>query len=230
MVLALTHIAGVLACSDFYMPTNRTSSRLSVRTMDLGIDGGWNLTTIPRGQNRQQQTKPPVGSALSWTSQYGYVGFSAGKYGFPVDGAIGEALNEQGLSCGALALSPSKMTEASATRPNLHFSLLCQWAVESFATVDQVREALEEHVQLWGHGTMGKDYTHWVLRDATGRSLVIETPADGKLHLHDDLNDGQTGFGIMTNEPPFEYHLANAQHLAWKRTLVRQAVTVPGTW
>ena len=61
-------------------------------------------------------------------------------------------------------------------------------------------------------------------------SLVVETPADGTLHVHDDANDGVTGFGIMTNEPPFEYHIANAQHLAWKRTLVRQAVAVPGSW
>ena len=93
-----------------------------------------------------------------------------------------------------------------------------------------MRAALETDVQLWGHGNKGKDYTHWVLRDASGMSLVVETPADGTLHLHDDPNDGVAGFGIMTNEPPFEYHLANGRHLAWKRTLVRQAVPVPGSW
>ena len=227
-MLVLT--AAALGCSDFYMPIANTSYRMSVRTMDLGADGGWNLTTVPKGLARAQRPVPPVGSALSWTSKYGYLGFASAKFGFPIDNAIGEALNEKGLSCGALALTPSKMTEASASKANLHFSYLCQWAVERYSTVAEVRTALEKEVQLWGHGTQGMDYTHWVLRDATGMSLVVETPADGTLHLHDDPNDGANGFGIMTNEPVFEYHIANAQHLAWKRTLVRQAVPVPGSW
>jgi len=220
----------VLGCSDFYMPTTNTSFRLSVRTMDLGIDGGWNLTSVPRGRVHSSAPQPPVGTALSWTSKHGYVGFSSPKFGFPVDGAIGEAINEKGLSCGALALVPSRMTAASADRPNLHMQYLCQWAVEQYVSVAEVRAALENEVNLYGHGMGGKDYTHWVLRDATGMSLVVETPRDGTLHLHDDANDDATGFGIMTNEPAFEYHIANAQHLAWKRTLVRQAVPVPGSW
>ena len=37
------------------------------------------------------------------------------------------------------------------------------------------RAALESDVNLWGHGTgKTKDYTHWVFRDATGMSLVVE--------------------------------------------------------
>lgn len=229
MIALVTQLA--LGCSDFYMPIDNTSYRISVRTMDLGLDGGWNLTTVPRGFDRTQTFMPPVGKPLSWTSKYGYLGFSSPKFGFPIDNAIGEAINEKGLSCGALALTPSKMTPPLADKANLHFSYMCQWAVEQFDHVAQVRAALESDVNLWGHGTgKTKDYTHWVFRDATGMSLVVETPADGTVHLHDDANDGATGFGIMTNEPPFEYHIANAQHLAWKRTLVRQAVPVPGAW
>jgi penicillin V acylase-like amidase (Ntn superfamily) len=232
--MMLLSAAAGLGCSDFYMPTNGTQYRLSVRTMDLGLDGGWNITTHPRGVARTQSTTPPSGKSLSWTTKYGYLGFSAPKYGFPVDGAVGESLNEKGLSCGALALTPSKMTPPSPTRPNLHMQYMCAWSVEQFETVAQVRRALAEDVQLWGHGELGADYTHWVFRDATGQSLVVEVPGDGPaagtLHMHDDPNDGKTGFGIMTNEPPFEYHLANAKHLQWKRSLVRQAVAVPGSW
>ena len=236
----LALVVALPSCSDFYMPTNGTALRLSVRTMDLGIDGGWNLSAVPKGLLRAQEDCPPArGKALTWTSAHGYVGFSAPSYGFPVSHAIGEALNERGLSCGALALTPSKMPEASAELPNVHTKYFCQWAAEMFATVDEVKAALSGKVQLYGHagepGQPGLDYTHWVLRDASGRSLVVEAAgidsADGKIHLHDDFNDGgATGFGIMTNEPTFEYHLANVRHLEWKRTLVRQAVTVPGTY
>lgn len=227
-------VAASLACSDFYMPTNGTRFRLSVRTMDLGLDGGWNITSYPRGLKRRQSIAPPVGKPLEWTTKYGYLGFSSHKYGFPVDGAVGESLNEKGLSCGALALTPSTMTNPSPTKPNLHMKYLCAWSVEQFETVAEVRKALTNDVQLWGHGHMGADYTHWVFRDATGRSLVAEVPGDGPspgtLHLYDDPNDSSTGFGIMTNEPAFDYHLANARHLQWKKTLVRQAVAVPGSW
>ena len=85
-----------------------------------------------------------------------------------------EAINEKGLSCGALALTPSKMTPPSSTKPNLHMKYLCAWSVDQFETVAQVRSALTNDVQLWGHGVSGADYTHWVFRDATGQSLVVE--------------------------------------------------------
>eukprot|EP00966_Prymnesium_polylepis_P311081 7187205-Prymnesium_polylepis.1 len=125
------------ACSDFYMSTNGTSLRLSVRTMDLGIDGGWTLKSMARDAARSQDAPPPRGDALTWTSSYGHVCFTAPKSGFPVDDAVGEALNERGLSCGALALTPSKMPEASSSLPNLHMKYFCMWAVETCQSVDE---------------------------------------------------------------------------------------------
>ena len=103
MVQRLYHLvllagSSTLACSDFYMPTSNGSNfRISVRTMDLGVDGGWNVTTVPKGLTRSQKQVPTTGSALEWTSLYGYVGFAAPKAGFPTDGAVGEALSEVGL-------------------------------------------------------------------------------------------------------------------------------------
>ena len=155
--MAVPLLAASLSCSDFYMPTNATSFRLSVRTMDLGDNGGWNLTTGPKGTLRAQDVTPPVGTALSWKSKHGFIGFSAPTLGFPVAGAIGESMNQKGLSCGALALTPSKMPPPSATKPNLHMKYLCMWAVEQFDTVAQVKAALATQVQLWGHGYLDKD-------------------------------------------------------------------------
>jgi len=215
------------------MPTNGTRYRLSVRTMDLGTDGGWVLSTFPRGQARTQVLRPPNGTAFSWTSKYGYLGFTAPAHGFPSNNSIGEAMNEAGLSCGALALSPSRMPEASVTTPNLHLDNVCQYAVDNFATVAEVKEGLSK-LNLWGNSCVGslvycRSYVHWVFRDASGKSLVLEYP-DAEPHFFDDVNDGVNTFGIMTNEPNFEYHLMNVQHLLWKRTLARQAVPVPGSW
>ncbi len=66
--------------------------------------------------------------------------------------------------------------------------------------------------------------------DAGGESIVVEF-INGAMDVHTDLNDGgKTGYGIMTNEPAFDYHLTNIKHLQWKRGLARQSVSVPGSW
>ena len=46
-----------------------------------------------------------------------------------------------------------------------------------------------------------------------------------KLHDCQDLNDGQSTFGIMTNEPTFDWQLQAIQHLKWKEGLARTAET-----
>ena len=38
------------------------------------------------------------------------------------------------------------------------------------------------------------------------------------------------GFGIMTNEPTYNWHVQSVQHYEWKRGLERQAVAVPGNF
>ena len=107
VAIALT-LSTSSACSDFYMDSH--PFRLSVRTMDLGQDGGWNISTVPRGLARDQgDSPPPSGESLRWRSKFGYLAFSAPLSGFPVNDAVGEAMNEKGLSCGALALVPSKI-------------------------------------------------------------------------------------------------------------------------
>jgi len=223
----LSLLSTALACTDFYMPINGTQHRISGRTMDLGLDGGWVLSTVPRGLQRTQAANVPAsGEAVNWTVRYGNVAFTAPKGGFPGIDMVGEAMNEKGLSCGALALVPTVMPPASTTKPNLHTYYVCQYVVDSFASVAEARKGLAQ-LNLWGHGYEGHDYVHWVLRDATGVSLVLESP-QGTVEEFVDANDDQSGFGIMTNEPGFAYHLANVKHLQWKRGLIRQAVSVPG--
>ncbi|CAE7616494.1 cbh, partial [Symbiodinium microadriaticum] len=89
----------------------------------------------------------------------------------------------------------------------------------------EVAEALE-HVRIWGPDILAE---HFVMRDANGMSLVVEM-INGHKQVYLDANDGVTGYGIMTNEPTFDWHLTNIQHYEWKRTLARQAVEVPGGW
>merc|ERR1719478_924431 len=51
------------------------------------------------------------------------------------------------------------------------------------------------------------------------------------MQVYVDHNDnGITGFGIMTNEPPYQWQVQAVRHLQWKQSLSRPAVAMPGAW
>ena len=52
------------------------------------------------------------------------------------------------------------------------------------------------------------------------------------MEVYDDFNDnGKTGFGVFTNEPPLMWQNEAVRHLQWKQTtLARPAVAMPGSW
>lgn len=56
---------------------------------------------------------------------------------------------------------------------------------------------------------------HFVVRDATGTSLILEF-VNRQKNIYVDHNDGISGYGITTNEPFFNYHLQSIQHYEWK--------------
>ena len=70
----------------------------------------------------------------------------------------------------------------------------------------------------------GDQLHHYVIRDSSGAAVLIEA-TDGQLTLHDDLNDGGvTGFGVVTNAPPFGQQLAHA------RRVFRGSAPARGGW
>ena len=57
--------------------------------------------------------------------------------------------NDAGLSCDAQTLLGSKYPDAAAGKDNMEAILLCRWALEGFATLDEIQEGLKS-VQLHG--------------------------------------------------------------------------------
>jgi penicillin V acylase-like amidase (Ntn superfamily) len=49
----------------------------------------------------------------------------------------------------------------------------------------------------------------------------------GEQQVYDDLNDGKDGFGVMTNEPEYPWHVRAVQHYEWKQTCARSATVGP---
>lgn len=100
---------------------------------------------------------------------------------------------------------------------------LCKWTLENFATVPEVQASLPTLRVIVNFSI------HFVIQDADRKTIVVEF-IDGEQRIHFDPNDGIQGFGIMTNEPPFDWQLRNVQHFEWKRGLARTSVSVPGNW
>lgn len=198
--------------------------------MDLGSNSNWTITTWPRGTvvESYQDKDDAGGNPTTWKSVYGTVGITGNwmgddKYLFPH--LFGDSINEVGLSCGLLTLVGTKYQKIDPKKTNIFYGVFCQWATGLYSNVRDLNEDLDD-VAVWGPNIVGE---HFILRDSTGASLVLEF-VEGKMNRYLDLNDGQTGYGIMTNEPEFDWHLTNIAHYEWKRTLARQAIEIPGGW
>src|SRR4029079_10670661 len=157
------------------------------RTLEFGFPMQSNVIVIPAGKE-MSGTLPDGGKGLSYTSRYALVGANA--LGLPV---ILDGINDQGLSVG-LFYFPGYAKYADATKENSSRAIAPHefgiWALANFATVDEVKRAVQDIVIVPtpapGLGsTQGiVAGAHFFLQDRSGKSLVVE-PLDGKLKVYD---------------------------------------------
>lgn len=209
----------VNACSNFAL--ERSSKwRISVRTKDLGGDHDFAWLVVPRGHL----------GAFGQQGKFGYIGAieTTPNSTFSNQDWVSAGINEKGLSCDTQTLLGTQYPQQStnATR-NLRALQVCQWALAQYSTVGEFTARLP-HVTLWGDcATNPRDCKHISVRDSAGDAAVIEF-LGGATQVYPDGNDGgKSGFGTMTNQPPYTWHLENVRHNAWKRSLARPAVGMP---
>lgn len=80
------------------------------------------------------------------------------------------------------------------------------WVARSFASVDEVEEALAD-VALVGvpvNAHYANAFLHWLIGDAQ-RSIVVEYLSDGLHVYHDDVD-------VLTNQPRFDWHRENLRN------------------
>jgi choloylglycine hydrolase len=188
------------------MLTNVDASIVHGRTLEFGMEIKSNIAVIPRGYRFVGKT--PRGDGITYEAKYAVVGLRTFK-----DQGVQDGLNEAGLAAGAFyfptftqytEVTPKNQAKAmSATDfPN--------WILTQFATVGEVRAAIEAGVAVVGPTVVpGWGPTapplHYIVYDKTGASLVIE-PVGGKLVMHDNP------IGVLTNSPPFEWHMINLRN------------------
>ncbi len=174
------------------------------RTVEFGTPIELSLLFIPRNYPLKGTTQN--GPGLTYKAKYASVGIMTFD-----DPALMDGINEKGLSVGTFYFQDfAKYTEL--TKENQGKALdpiqFSNWIVTQFATVEEVKAALDEVVIVpiiskdWGNAPPP---FHYIVYDKSGKSLVIE-PIDGKLVTYDNP------LGVFTNSPTFDWQMTNLRN------------------
>jgi choloylglycine hydrolase len=200
-LLALAPVAQ--ACTTLLLKA-KDGAVVSGRTLEFGFDMKSEVMVVPAG-TPMKGSLPNGATGISYTTKYAMMGANA--LGFPV---IIDGINEQGLFVSDLYF-PGYAGYAEATPQNASRAMASyefgNWLLGNFATVDEVRAHFQDVVLVSTavDALGGPPPLHFIIRDRSGKSLVIE-PIDGKLKAYDDP------LGVMTNSPTFDWHLTNLRN------------------
>ncbi len=160
-----------------------------------------NIMVVPRNFEFTGETPTGV-PGLKWKAKYGIVGMDS--LGLP---SLTDGLNEAGLGVGAFfhpGFASYETFEGAKASRSLAPHDLVTWILSRFATVEEVKAALEQVTVVpvkagpWGFVAP----LHYIVHDKMGKSLVIEY-LGGRRTVYDNP------VGIITNSPAFDWHLQN---------------------
>lgn len=196
-------VQSLFACTSL-LYTDANGAHYAGRTLELPLEMPYQVRFTP--QNTTFGSEAAHHHALDFKSKYAFLSINVpdplNKELKVVDG-----MNEKGLNFGMLAY-------ATTDGPADHFQTnqavlaaidLGAWTLAQFATVAEVKEALETQpvlvTALLPLGLMKTPF-HYTLHDATGASIVVEF-SNGQQHVYDNP------VGVMTNSPSLPWHLTN---------------------
>ncbi len=189
-----------------------TSSHYFGRNLDLEKSYGERAVITPRNFPFILRHSAPV------TSHYALVGMATVEDNFPL---YYEATNEKGLSMAGLNFPDNAYYfTPSQGKENVAVFEFILWILGKCKNV-------EEAVELIGSTNLTKtDFSeklpssplHWLISDSK-RSITVECMKDG-IRIHDNP------FGILTNNPPFEYHSLNlSNYMSLSPQLAKNTLT-----
>ena len=210
-----------MACTSLILAAN-DGGRVYGRTMEFGVPLHSQAMQMPRGfEHIGIGPDGAPGKGKGWSSKYAVIG--ANIFGKPV---FVDGMNEAGLTGGllnAVNTAVYQTVPAGQEENSIAPQQLLTYVLTNFATVDEVREALPKilvsnaPMKEWG----GTPKARMTLHDATGGSIVVEY-LKGELVITDNV------IGVMTNDPPFSWHLANIGNYANLSGKDKKPLTVGG--
>lgn len=215
LVLFAWQIAPVNACTGIRLLSEDGGSVYG-RTMEWGaFDLNSRVAIVPRGYSFTGLT-PDGYNGKKWKAKYGVVGLDMLEKDLVADG-----MNEKGLAVG-LFYHPgfAKYTEYKKGLADNTITAVdvASYILSQFATVEEVKQGMQD-VLVVGvvEEALGIPVdAHWMVTDASGKSIVIEY-IDGNLQTFDNP------LGIITNAPTFDWHMINLRNY-----VNLSAVAIPG--
>ncbi len=217
--LSLIGMVDVNACTGIKLVA-KDGSIVHGRTLEFGLPIESSIAVIPRGYRFVGTT--PKGPGLHYTAKHAIVGAVLFD-----DMAVLDGINEKGLAVGTFFF-PGFAKYASITDQNktqaLSPSEFPHWILTQFATVDEVKNALQNVliaptlVNGWGNEPPP---FHYIVYDQSGKCLVIE-PLNGQLTTYDNP------LGVFTNSPTFDWHLTHLRSFINLRSVNAPPLSIDG--
>jgi choloylglycine hydrolase len=202
LAVLLLPLQGTLACTSFVL-LSQDGGVVYARTMEFALPLHSRVIIVPRNlalAGTGPDSRP--GTGLAWRSKYGVVGMDG--IGLPI---VVDGMNEAGLAGGALYLPGYAEYQAvppGQERNSVASYELLLYLLTSFANVAEAKAGLPNILVNRSSQEVFKMPVplHITLHDASGASLVVEY-VGGRLSMYDNPT------GVMTNAPPFDWHLAH---------------------
>lgn len=173
------------------------------RNLDLEYGFDEQICITPRGFFFQFRHTAPI------EQHYAMIGTALVRENYPL---YFEATNEAGLSMAGLNFPKNACYHPlDSHKVNIASFELIPWILSQCADVSAAKRMLSNVrvVDTAFSPSMPPSPLHWIISDRE-KSIVLESMADG-LHIHDDP------VGILTNNPPFDFHMYNlANHMNLK--------------
>ena len=198
------------------------------RTLELTVDLPYQVAYFPAGF--QTTSEVDGKAALAYSARFGVLAITMPDRVPTPEAPMGladlkvlEGLNDQGLTFSLLSYPSSAGAQKSAevTQSVLSASDMGSWALGQFATVAEVKAALDKQpIELQPLALLGGVVSpfHYVVHDATGASLVIEFD-QGVMTVYDNP------VGVMTNGPKFSWHLTNLDNYTFLTNVDQSSAT-----
>jgi choloylglycine hydrolase len=165
------------------------------RNLDLDRSYGEEVCVMPRKYPIEFRKMPRL------SEHYAMIGMATVVQGIPL---FYDGTNEQGLSMAGLEFPGNAYYPPfDSGKDNITPFEFIPWILGQCKTVDEAAVLLERInlVNIPFDDNLPLSPLHWIISDRE-KSLAVESMSDG-LHIHDD------SVGVLTNNPPFEYHMLN---------------------
>lgn len=183
-------------------------SVIAGRTMEWAFDMKWTLVSQPKGTEVTLSAPSDLDlPEVRMATKYPVVGISAGVI---PGGALLEGQNAEGLGMSGNFLPGFTEYQAVTKDDKNYVSILSfgAWALGAHATVAELRAALPG-IKVWSDSSLPSGPTpptiHFVFTDRSGEGMIVEY-VGGQLQIHDNVAH------VLTNSPPYEWHLLNARN------------------